>query len=56
MLEIIISRENSQSARIIQGTLEELKSLIRYKNPSKVVILQSIWTKGSTCNANSNKN
>ena len=39
MLEIIISRENSQSVRIIQETPGRLNSLNRYKNTSKDVIL-----------------
>ena len=41
MLEIIISRENPQSAGILQETRtwETLNSLIRCKNTSKDVIL-----------------
>ena len=39
MIEIIISRENSQSARITRDTLKTLNRLIRYKNTSKDVIL-----------------
>ena len=39
MHKIIIYRENSPSARIIQGTPGRFLSLIRYKNISKYVIL-----------------